>query len=371
MGAGDVNVNRKAHSNVEIVASGLIIRAAARETHMLYKLKSSFDALEPVAFVDFTGMALLEKQLENLIADNILGVLYEDARLMPVFQERALQPEADIYALNELGDLVIFELKRGAAADDALNQGLRYTQDAGQWSFEQLEQRYRQYTGDHMVDLSCAHKDLFDLNTPLDTKAFNSRQHLIVIGSAADESLMAGVDYWRRQGLSVEFLPYRAYKFGGEHYFEFFALPYDKHTNPAEAKGVLFDTNRTNDEDSLWFMMEKRCVAAFGDAKRFVDYVHPGDTVFFSHVGVGIVAAARVLNNPVRSPDTETRCRDVEFLTPVPRPDGDLNAMPFRTVSEVVGHGFFWARAIKVPYLSPEETEKLVNQLRHYLDVGG
>lgn len=56
---------------------------------MLYKLKTSsgsFDGLEPAAFVDFSGMALLEKQLENLIADNILGVLYEDARLVPVFR---------------------------------------------------------------------------------------------------------------------------------------------------------------------------------------------------------------------------------------------------------------------------------------------
>jgi len=35
---------------------------------------------------------------------------------MPIFQERQLQPEADIYALNREGDLVIFELKRGFVA---------------------------------------------------------------------------------------------------------------------------------------------------------------------------------------------------------------------------------------------------------------
>lgn len=50
---------------------------------------------------------------------------------------------------------------------------------------------------------------------------------------------MTGVDYWRRQGLSVEFLPYRVYEFAGEHYFEFFALPYDNHRNPAQAKGEV------------------------------------------------------------------------------------------------------------------------------------
>jgi len=56
----------------------------------------------------------------------------------------------------------------------------------------------------------------------------------------------------------------------GEKFFEFFALPYDKHKNPSETKGVLFDTNRSWDEDSIWYMMENKRVAAFGDAKRFV-----------------------------------------------------------------------------------------------------
>ena len=336
---------------------------------MLYKLTASsesFDGLKPEAFVDFSGMDLLEKDLENLIADNILGVLFEDARLMPVFQERAAQPEADIYALNESGDLVIFELKRGAAGDDAVIQALGYAQNAGRWSYAQLQDRYREYARDDEANLVFAHQDAFSLEVPLDAREVNNRQHLIVIGSAADESLMTAVDYWRRQGLSVEFLPYRVYKLAEEHFFEFFALPYDKHRNPSEVKGVLFDTNRTYDENSLWCMMEKRCVAAFGDAKRFVEYIHQGDIVFFSHVGHGIVAAGRV-QSQVQSPNPETSYRDVEFLTPIPAQGDSLRAMPFRIVSEVTGKRFFWARTIKVPYLSAEEAEHLVDRLRRYL----
>ena len=339
---------------------------------MLYKItvsSDSFDGLEPAAFVDFSGMELLEKHLENLIAGNILGVLFEDAPLMPVFQERAGQPEADIYALNERGDLVIFELKRGAAGGDAVIQALGYAQDAGQWSYAQLQERYRQYVGDDRVELIHAHEEAFSLDVPLDARAFNNRQRLIVIGSAADESLMTAVDYWRQQGLSVEFLPYRVYELAEQYYFEFFALPYDKHRNPAEVKGVLFDTNRTYDENSLWYMMDNHCVAAFGDAKRCVQYIHPGDIVFFSHGGLGVVAAARVRNRSIRSPDPETRCRDVEFLTPIPEQGGSYRAMPFRTVSEVTGKSFYWARTIKNPYLSAEEAKRLVDQLGQYLEV--
>ncbi len=94
---------------------------------MLYKIKEQaevFEKLEPVEFKDFSSFGKLEKDLENLIADSILDVLFEDARLMPVFQERQWQAEADIYALNENGELVIFELKRSSAGKDATTLGL-------------------------------------------------------------------------------------------------------------------------------------------------------------------------------------------------------------------------------------------------------
>lgn len=338
---------------------------------MLYKLKSSsgvFDGLEPVPFKDFSDFGQREKDLENLIAGNILEVLFEDARLMPVFQERPLMREADLYALNERGDLVIFELKRSTAGGDALIQALGYAQHAGQWAYGELKARYHQYTG-RQDDLNRAHHEAFSLEKPLDTREFNQRQQLLIIGSAADDSLINAVDYWRRQGISIDFLPYRVYELADERYFEFFALPYDKHQNPADAKGVLFDTNRSYDENSLWYMMETECVAAFGDAKRFVDYLNPGDTVFFSHGGTGIVAAGRIRNGPVRSPDPDTRSRDVVFMTPPPTRGDRYQAMPFNMVSEITGKSFFWARTIKVPYLTASEAARLAQELERYLEA--
>ena len=82
---------------------------------MLYKISltnGKFDHLEPEPFKNFSNFDHIEKDLENLIASSLLEVLFEDSRLMPVFQERQRQAEADIYALNEKGELIIFELKR-------------------------------------------------------------------------------------------------------------------------------------------------------------------------------------------------------------------------------------------------------------------
>ncbi|MCA9458346.1 MAG: hypothetical protein KC587_16890 [Nitrospira sp.] len=337
---------------------------------MLYKLRSTdgkFDRLELLAFKDFSSLSNLEKDLEELIAASILDILFEDASLMPIFQERQYQAEADIYALNEKGELIIFELKRGAAGEDAVHQALRYAQEAGQWTFSTLQNKYNQYTNSR-IDLFIAHKEAFNLEHSLDVKELNKKQHLIIIGSAADDSLINAVDYWKHQGISIEFLPYRIYEIDGEKYFEFFALPYDRHKNPSDIKGVLFDTNRSWDEESIWYMMENNRVAAFGDAKRFVEYVYPDDIVFFSHKWTGIVAAGRVKKGKIKSPDDQTLFRDVEFITPIPKKGQAIKAMPFGKVSEITGKNFFWARTIKVPYLSKDEAGNLAKELKIYLD---
>ncbi|HDX8645280.1 MULTISPECIES: hypothetical protein [unclassified Aeromonas] len=337
---------------------------------MLYKLGSSdgrFDRLEPVIFKDFSSFGHLEKDLEELIAKSILDVLFEDASLMPIFQERQYQAEADIYALNEKGELIIFELKRGSAGEGAVHQALRYAQDAGQWSYTKLQKKYQKYTNEN-IELHNAHQDAFNLEHPLDAKDINNKQHLVIIGSAADDSLINAVDYWKKQGISIDFLPYRIYELEGSKYFEFFALPYDKHKNPGDIKGVLFDTNRSWDENSIWYMIENSRVAAFGDAKKFIEYVYPGDIVFFSHKWTGLVAAARVKKGSIKIPDEETLYRDVEFLTPIPKKGEAIKAMPFGKVAEITGKSFFWARTIKVPYLSKDEAEILAKELRDHLE---
>ena len=288
---------------------------------------------------------------------------------MPVFQERQFQPEADVLALDEKGKLVIFELKRGTAGVDAVHQALRYAQEAGQWSYETLQSKYRQYVGDKDTDLLKAHKEAFELEHGLDAREVNCKQQLVIVGSAADNSLIKAVDYWKTAGLSIDFLPYRIYELNGERYFEFFALPYDKHSNPSDAKGVIFDTNRSYYEEGIWYMMENSRVAAWGDTKRFIERIGPGDIVFFSHKWTGLVAAGHVSKgNVVSLEDENAKYRDVEFITPIPKQGQEIDAMPFRRVSEITGKSFFWASAIKRPYLSVDEAESLAKELRTYLE---
>lgn len=335
---------------------------------MLASTDRNFDTLQPVEFKDISDFGKNEKDLENLISSSILEILFEESGLMPLCQELQGQSVADIYALDEKGKLVIFELKTRTASRGAVHQALLYAQDAGQWSYETLQKKYRQYKDNENIDLREAHRDAFLLERKLDVKEINNRQWLIVIGSAADDSLINAVDYWKNQGISIDFLPYRIYELNSERYFEFFALPYDRHRNPRDTKGVIFDTNRRYDEESIWYMMEKGRVAAWGDAKRYVGRIHPGDVVFFSHRLEGLVAAGRVKKGDIVRPDAETWYRDVDFITPIPHRDQERRALPFSRVSEITGKSFYWASTIKAPYLSNEEAQNLAAELKTHLE---
>jgi hypothetical protein len=338
---------------------------------MLYKINlecKPLEALEPVPFKDIGQYSRLEKDLENILTANLFDVLFEEAQLFPIFQERPLQAEADIYAVNSTGDLVIFEIKRGVAGADAVEQILRYAQNAGTWSYQKLEDRYCKFTGKSAINcLRKDHMEAFQLEEMLEPKQFNQKQHLRVIGSAADESLVQAVDYWKRQGISIDFLPYRIFEISNQLYFEFFSLPYDRHINPGNIKAVIFDTNASWDEKSVWDMIENNKVAAYGDAKRFARYIFPRDIVFYSHVGKGIIAAAEVSSDVLSNGEDELY-HEVKFLTSTPkREHGIQKAVPFADVNRILGKSFFWARTIKVPYLSRDEAQILLEALKECL----
>lgn len=335
---------------------------------MLFRLTEDFASLSPVEFLDFGSDDKLEKDLENLIADHLFGTLYDGMPLLPFHQERPRQSEADIYAIDKNGDIVIFELKRGVAGPRALEQLLRYAEQAGRWSYLDIERKYQNYPRKEIenMELQEAHKYAFHLEMAVSKSRFNGSQHMVVVGSAADRDLIQSVDFWRQKGLSIDFLPYRLYRLGEELLFEFFAKPYDVHINPATTKGVLFDTNRSYDKDpervaSLAAMIDKRRISAYGSRKDAVRSLSKGDIVFYSHKGVGVVAAALIVGTQVKKDGDDELYWDVKFLTATPEDLAKPLALSFQQVTEVTGKSFFWARIQKVPYLTKVESDNLLD----------
>ncbi|MCX5882866.1 MAG: hypothetical protein NTU74_14005 [Deltaproteobacteria bacterium] len=332
---------------------------------MLYKLGQKngiFDSITPVTF----HSSLAGKHLENLVSEKLLEVFFEN-ELMPIFQDRSRKAEADTYALNRKGELVIFDQKRVGVGGSAVHQGLHYCETAAHWSFDSLQKLLAKYSGVEDVNLQKEHQNKFNLERPLEKSAFNSAQHLIVVGCAGDDELIRNIDYWKSKGLSLDFIPYRIYKIGDENYFEFFSIPYDRHLNPAGFKGVIFDTCRKQYPESIWYMCDNNRVAAFGDQQQTIHCLNRNDIVFLYHKYEGIVAAGRVKGDVKSDPNVrDALYRDLEWLTPKPE-RGAFKSMPAMAIKSILGHNFFWAKTIKIPYLGKKEAEKLLKAFKQTL----
>jgi len=324
--------------------------------------------LEPIPYKDIATLGKLEKDLENLIAGNLLSVLFEDNPFLPIFQERSFREEPDIIAMDKGGNIVIIEIKRSKVGSEALTQVFRYAQQIQSWTYETIQDRLRRYLSDDKLDLKMYHRDTFGLPSSLDENHFNRSQRMLIVGNSLDIELINYVEYWRTKGIDIDFIPYRIYELGPKTYLEFFAKPYDVHSNRADIKGVIFDSNRAYDEGALEYMFKRSRVSSFGERADAVYCLHSRDYVFLSHKYVGIVAAAQVVSNVktgAYDDDDDESYVDVRYLTPIPEKiDDSMPRMSFSRLSEILDKPFYWARIDKRPYLSKEESEKVIAKLR-------
>ncbi len=328
--------------------------------------------ISPVPFDDFGSTGKLEIDLEDLIANNMSELFTEENQLMTIFRERKRQPEPDIVALNGNGDLVLFELKRGIPNEEVTLQIMRYAQTWGLYQYEKLNEMFKKYNG-NQTDLAVAHKAEFMLDEALPREEFNKRQKLIVVGSSTCTELIRAVEFWKSNGLEIDFIPYRLYKICGNEYFEFFGKPYDYHVNPGAVKGVIFDTNKTWDQDSLWHMLENSRISAYGSKKHLVKSIGKDDYVFYYHRGIGIVAVGKVKSDKYLTDDKkEEGYKDVDIIFP----DKELlaqyahhedtmlrlEAYEIREIAELAS-GFRFRGTIK-KWLDVETSQKLIEALK-------
>lgn len=240
-----------------------------------------------------------EKDLENIISNNI-GKIIPENQLMVLFQERPFDEAADIYALDQNGDLYIFELKRWQSHQENILQVLRYGQRYGQYSYEQLNELLKKYTKHDDIDLSKKHHEYFQesLEEPLEHSHFNNNQHFVVITNGIDADTLSAIRYWKEKGLNIDSLPYKIYTIEDKPFIEINTFNPENEVFIERHEGYyIVNTNKTWMEDAYKDMLDNQKAAAYYDRKWSISNIRKGDTVYLYHTGVGVIACGKAIDD--------------------------------------------------------------------------
>ena len=130
-------------------------------------------------------------------------------------------------------------------------------------------------------------------------------------------------------------------------------------------KGIMFDTNISYSDTNESEMILGNKIAAYGDAKRYIDSFRKDDYALFYSKGRGIIAVGQIVT------DTPTEVGDEKYHSVrmiVPENfNGDVKALPALSPNEIktiLKRNFYWASTIKTPFLTGVQVEMLIRELK-------
>ncbi len=311
--------------------------------------------LIPLPLLDFKALSL----------DRVVELLFENVSLMPIFQVNSFDAQDGFYALNRFGNLAIFELKRRFENSKDYCQVISHSYNTSRWTFDHLQEKYNTYCKENnnlCGPLDEIHQKIFHLENPLLHSQFNKERHLYLFGEAEDDnliSLITSVDSCH----DTELIPYQIYDIQGKYYYQFLSVQYHTQRHRLSFKGVLFDISYCNIKIDTWDSEQESRIYVHGSNQYFVDYFYPADIVFFFQQDRGIFAAAEVIWS-AGGEDHESKYSLVDFLTPKFRLESSSRSyLSFERIMQITGKSYFWAKAIKKPDFTGDESDKILKEL--------
>ena len=255
---------------------------------MLFKLNPSRNEIDIVSRVRLRDFGWNERKLQNLLFQNLDRVIQEE-ELLVIMQSRRWQEEPDLMAVDENGDLWIFELKAWESHQSNILQALRYGQKYGQYDYDDLDEIYSKFAKEKLIN---AHKKRFP-DTNITAEHFNRKQRFVIITNGLDIQTREAIIFWRKRGLDVRPWIYRIYQTKNKDlYLEFntFRMKDDPFEDIEEGYFIV-NTNITNSKrDDRDMLKERKAAAFFNPWKKSIKRIQPGDRVFLYRSGTGIVA---------------------------------------------------------------------------------
>ncbi|WP_425062181.1 hypothetical protein [Pyruvatibacter mobilis] len=257
--------------------------------------------------------AQLEREtlIEDWVAGD-LGLVGLDAIIIGRQVRMAHDQRIDLLALNEVGDLIVIELKRDQTPREVVAQVLDYAS----WISDLTTQDIHRLTRDHNdTSLTELYRQRFDKSLP-DT--LNTAHQMLIVAGSFDEASERIVKYLSEVhdvGINASF--FSVFEQGGQRWLTTdFLLDQDDVTDRAVKKvrgpwtGFYYITGGT-EEDRSWEVMRQHGFFSAHGGRQYTDKLGNlslGDQVFYyqkgnGYLGYGLVSDEKTLATEFWLPD--------------------------------------------------------------------
>lgn len=246
------------------------------------KEKRTFEPLTGMAISDSHGGS--EKDLEDYLKSVIGDLIFP--QYLVFGNERSFQGEADLFAVNGRGDLVLFELKvHGHYDRGKIYQAMSYAQIFSTWRYESMNGHFKKCFPNASGNLLDEFEDHFGYR--IDPADFNRHQRIIIISHSSAPDTMAVSSYWKSKGIDLEEYFYRFYDSDGRTLFE---LSNELFFNQNSGH-CWINTCSKHIPYAVYDMVSNRKAAIYEERKGAIGGWMNRGNIFLYQNGYGIVAA--------------------------------------------------------------------------------
>lgn len=311
---------------------------------MLFEMDEQSKGFKPVSgmnIVDSLGES--EKDLENYLKEIIGDILFPE--YMVFGNERQFQSEADLFAVNSSGDMVIFELKvHGHYDRGKVYQALSYAQRFSYWRYSEMNNHFRKCFAEGK-ELMGAFEEHYGYR--IDLTEFNKRQKTIVISHSSSGDTGTITKYWKKSGVDIEEYFYRFYEVAGKRYFELSNELFFQQNS----YNCWINTCKRYIPEAYLDMVKHRKAAAYGDRRGIIGEWLNKSYVFLYHNGYGIIGAgkgtATIKDTHNEKLDEDERSIKLNyFVSGVNLDDGSIVSLTPSTIKELLQRDFYFPNTI-------------------------
>ena len=226
-----------------------------------------------------------EKKLENYLKKIIGDLIFPNYFI--VGNQRRCQKEADLFALNSKGDLIVFELKVDGKYDRAkVYQAMDYAHLFSNWQYSDFNNHYKKCFPEADSELIHAFEQHFGFAIPFSD--FNKKQKIIVISNESSLITHSAIDYWADNGIDIEEYFYRFYKINDNDDNLYLELS-NEIIYPSLKNGVWINTCLKFIPNAFIDMIKNSQASVYGDLCGLIGEHFNKTTIFIYHNGYGII----------------------------------------------------------------------------------